>query len=165
MSVAPSPPPVRRATIDDLARFDGKAELIDGRIVELMSTGHRPNFVAGDIFFSLKVHIKATGRGIAYTDGIGFVVAELTSRRESFSPDVSYYDGPLPANPMKFVSGAPTFAVEVRGEGDYGPSAEREMAAKRADYFEAGTLIVWDVDPVSHLIRSDKADAPTSLVS
>ena len=40
----------------------------------------------------------------------------------------------------------PVFAVEVRSENDYGPPAERQMAAKRADYFAAGTLLVWDVD-------------------
>jgi Uma2 family endonuclease len=50
---------------------------------------------------------------------------------------------------MKFYQGAPVFAVEVRSEGDYGPRAERRMAAKRADYFAAGTLVVWDVDLLS----------------
>ena len=48
---------------------------------------------------------------------------------------------------MKFVEGTPTLAVEVRSEEDYGPTAESEMAEKRADYFEAGTLVVWDVNP------------------
>lgn len=38
------------------------------------------------------------------------------------------------------------FAAEVRSEGDYGPRAERAMMKKRADYFAAGTLVVWDVD-------------------
>jgi len=47
---------------------------------------------------------------------------------------------------MRFASGAPIFAVEVRSENDYGPAAERAMAAKRADYFACGTLVVWDVD-------------------
>ena len=50
---------------------------------------------------------------------------------------------------MRFIKGPPTLAVEVRTEGDYGPSALREMAAKRRDYFEAGTTIVWDVDPIA----------------
>jgi hypothetical protein len=40
---------------------------------------------------------------------------------------------------MRFIEGPPTFAVEVRCENDYGPSADDEYAAKRADYFEAGT--------------------------
>ena len=47
---------------------------------------------------------------------------------------------------MRFIEGAPTFAVEVRSEEDFGPAAERALAAKRADYFAAGTLVVWDVD-------------------
>jgi Uma2 family endonuclease len=50
---------------------------------------------------------------------------------------------------MRFLEGAPAFAVEVRSEGDYGPAAEQEMANKRADYFAAGTLVVWDVDLLS----------------
>ncbi|HEX6369235.1 MAG TPA: hypothetical protein VF006_09900 [Longimicrobium sp.] len=29
---------------------------------------------------------------------------------------------------------------------DHGDEAERRMAAKRADYFAAGTQVVWDVD-------------------
>ena len=49
--------------------------------------------------------------------------------------------------------GPPTLAVEVRSEGDYGPAAESRLAAKRADYFEAGTAVVWDVDPVADLIH------------
>ena len=38
------------------------------------------------------------------------------------------------------------FAVEVRSENDYGPEAELALARKRADYFAAGTQVVWDVD-------------------
>jgi hypothetical protein len=40
----------------------------------------------------------------------------------------------------------------VRSEGDYGEAAEAAMAAMRADYFAAGTLVVWDVDPVAERI-------------
>ena len=29
---------------------------------------------------------------------------------------------------------------------DYGPAAEKAMAHKRADYFAAGTQVVWDVE-------------------
>ena len=39
------------------------------------------------------------------------------------------------------------------------------MAARRADYFEAGTRVVWDVDPVAeviHVYRADRPDAPTT---
>jgi len=62
---------------------------------------------------------------------------------------------------MRFLEGAPAFAVEVRSESDYGPAAERAMAAKRTDYFACGTLVVWDVDLLSEdIIKSYKASDP-----
>ena len=48
----------------------------------------------------------------------------------------------------------------MRSKGDYGDAAEAEMAAKRADYFESGTPVVWDVDPKAELIRIYRAAAP-----
>jgi len=84
-----------KATIDDLYREKGKAELIGGRIVRLMPTGRKPNRTAARIFKSLDNHAEATGRGEAYTDNMGFTVPVLTSGRESFSPDASFYSGPL----------------------------------------------------------------------
>jgi Uma2 family endonuclease len=154
-----------KATREDLARTPGKAELIDGRIVQQMATGHRPNLVAFAIAVSLRDYKKQTGRGVAYTDNMGFLVPELPSGRESFSPDAAFYDGPLPTDLMRFVEGPPTLAVEVRSENDYGPAAEAEMAAKRDDYFAAGTAVVWDVDPVAecvHVYRASNPSQPTT---
>jgi Uma2 family endonuclease len=145
--------PTKRATIEDLLRTEGKAELIGGRIVHFMATGRKPNRTAFRIARSLDDHAEATGQGETYTDNMGFTVPELPSGRESFSPDVSYYVGPLPENDMRFIEGPPTLAVEVRSENDYGQAAEREMADKRADYFAAGTLVVWDVDPVAERVH------------
>src|SRR5438128_1467485 len=148
-----SPVPPSRATLDDLYRTPGKAELIGGRIVSCMATGHKPNRVAGRIFRSLDDHATQTGRGGAFTDSLGFAIPELPSGRESFSPDASYYDGPLPKNRMRFIEGPPTFAAEVRSENDYGPAAVAAMADKRADYFAAGTQVVWDVDTLAECIH------------
>src|SRR4051812_19480180 len=108
-----------RATLDDLMREEGKAELIGGGVVRFMATGRKPNRVASRIFRSLDDYAEETGRGETYTDNMGFAVAELPSGRESFSHDVSYYAGPMPDNPMRFIIGAPNLAVEVRSEGDY----------------------------------------------
>jgi Uma2 family endonuclease len=158
MTVAADTGPVR-ARFADLLREPGKAELIGGRIVRDESAGHRPSVVAGRIYRRLADYADAAGRGVAFTGGMGFAVPELPSGRESFSPDASYYTGPPPANPMRFVEGPPDFAAEVRSEGDYGPAAEAEMAAKRADYFAAGTLVVWDVDPRAGEVRVYRAGA------
>jgi Uma2 family endonuclease len=164
-TVTRNPSSTRRETLADLAQVDGKAELFDGRIVHFMPTGHLPNRVASRIFRSLDDHAEAIGHGVAYTDNMGFAVPALPSGRESFSPDAGYYVGDVPDDLMQFVSGAPTFAVEVRSETDFGPAAEADMAAKRADYFQAGTRVVWDVDPLAGIGRKYSADSPEQVIT
>jgi Uma2 family endonuclease len=142
-----------RATLDDLMRVEGRAELIDGRIVRFMPTGRKPNRISLWISASLLEYEARIGKGETYTDSIGFAVPELRSGRESFSPDASYFWGPFPANEMKFLVGAPAFAAAVRSDYGYGVAADREIMVKRGDYFEAGTLAVWDVDPEVEEVR------------
>ena len=149
-----------RETLDDLYCVEGRAELIAGRIVHQMPTGDLPSSAALEIAVSLRAYAKVRKRGKAYGDGVGYAVPELASGRESFSPDASLYDGPPPPNPMRFIEGAPKFAAEVRSENDYGARAEIEMVAKRADYFAAGTEVVWDVDPEAKTVAKYTAAAP-----
>lgn len=52
---------VPRATLDDLAKTEGKAELIAGRIEHLMATGFRPSRVASRIFRSLDDYAASHG--------------------------------------------------------------------------------------------------------
>ncbi len=141
------------ATLDDLMKVEGKAELIGGRIVEFKASGIVPCRMAKRILRSLDEFGLRTGAGEAFGDDLGCSVdPPLTSGRQSFSPDVSFLSHPFAVNSMAFADGPPTFAAEVRSEGDYGRSAETAMADKRADYFEAGTLAVWDVDPLAKTI-------------
>jgi Uma2 family endonuclease len=159
-----SPTTQRAATLDDLARVEGKAELIAGKIMHQLPTGPKPIRAAFRIMRSLDDYADATGRGEVYSGNIAFIVPELTSGRQSFSPDASYFLGPFPDDEMKFLQGPPTFAVEVRSENDTGP-AEEEMATKRRDYFEAGTVVVWDVDPVAECVHVYRREAPDRPVT
>lgn len=152
----------KKATVEDLYRVPehGKAELINGKVVRFMPTGGIPNVAGGNIFFSLKSHERLQGGGFALTDNAGFLVN--LPHRESFSPDAAWWGGDVT---MKFFDGAPAFAAEIRSENDYGEAAEKEMAAKRRDYFDAGTLVVWDVDligeDVVRVYRASDPDHPT----
>jgi Uma2 family endonuclease len=133
--------------------FDGKAELINGRLVEIMAVGYGPAEIPDNIVQSLRSYVRQTRSGITRSDGVGYIVPTLISGRQSFQPDASYYLGPLPPDDFDFIQGPPTFAVEVRSKHDYGAVAEVQMAEKRADYFEAGTRVVWDVCPQTHEVR------------
>ncbi len=129
--------------IAELYKIDGKAEIVGGRIVMMSPTGDMPGDAAGrNLRTVCEQHARQLG-GRAYADNVAFLVdlpnrTIILSRRMRITP----VRGPE----MKFLPQAPDFAAEVRSEGDYGPAAEHEMAAKRADYFAAGTKVVWDVD-------------------
>lgn len=100
--------------------------------------------------------------GRAYPDNVGYVVN--LPNRKTFSPDASFFTGARSG--MRFLQGAPDFAVEVRSENDYGDAAEEAMRLKRADYFAAGTKVVWDIDLLSdEVIKSyTTGDPDTPLV-
>lgn len=152
-----------KATIEDLYDLpeNGKAEIVRGKVVLMPPTGDDPGYAGDEIFVSLREYGKRSNSGRAVGDNKGFKV-NLPGRK-SFSPDAAFYTGPRTG--MRFFEGAPVFAVEVRIAGDYGPKAEAAMAAKRADYFASGTLVVWDVDLLSEgvvrVYRASNPDHPT----
>jgi Uma2 family endonuclease len=150
-----------KATVEDLYRIPGKAELVNGKLVLMEPSGDFHGSASGAIHASLRDYQRRTKTGRAYPDGVGFLV-ELPNR-DSFSPDAAYYVGPRSGE--KFLPGAPIFAAEVRSANGYGPAAEREMAAKRADYFAAGTLVVWDValrgPDIVRVYRANSPNTPT----
>ncbi len=154
------------ATIEDLYNVpeNGKAEIVDGELVLMPPTGFLPGRKSSRICRKLEDYEDQTKSGYAIPDNVAFIVnlpgrGRLPGRR-SFAPDAAYFVGEVTA-PGKFLDGAPIFAVEVRSEGDYGAAMERKMADKRQDYFDAGTLVVWDVDVLREkVINAYHADAP-----
>jgi Uma2 family endonuclease len=147
----------REATLEDLWEVEGRAELIDGEIVPVTPAGHRPVRSAARIWRSLDDYEALHGGGFAVSEGAIFVLR--TPGTQVLSPDAAWWNGDS-VEPGA-IEGAPLFAAEVRSVSDYGPTAEREMALKRARYFAGGTQVVWDVEVIRDgWIRSYHADDP-----
>ncbi len=148
-----------KATVEDLYGVpeNGKAELVNGEIVQMPPTGGVSGRSGGKIYRSLDDYEQETKLGYAFPDNVGFLVN--LPQRKSFSPDAAFYVGELKGG--DFLDGAPVFAVEVRSKNDYGAKAEREIAQNRTDYFACGTKVFWDVDELREkLVRVYRADAP-----
>src|SRR2546430_2423579 len=96
-----------RTLLDELAQIEGKAEIVNGEIVQMSPTGGKPMYAARAILFSLYEVEKRTGKGLAVMDNAGFRV-DLPNRK-SFSPDAAYYTGS--SVDMSFLDGAPIFAA------------------------------------------------------
>jgi Uma2 family endonuclease len=157
MSIATDP--TTEQLVAELYKIPGKAEIVGGRIVYMSPTGRTPGRAAYKICRSLEAEEARLG-GYAYPDNVAFLVD--LPHRKSFAPDAAFSTEPPT---MAFGKRAPEFAAEVRSEGDYGPAAELEIAAKRADYFAAGTKVVWDVDllgdDVVRVYRPGSPEQPT----
>ena len=60
-----------RATIDDLYKVDGKAELVKGEIVPMSPTGDDPGRASLAVAVHLHRYAHETRQGRAYGDGVG----------------------------------------------------------------------------------------------
>src|SRR5262245_15686333 len=96
------------ATIEDLYKVEGKAELVNGEIILMSPTGGLSGYAGDEIYSSLREYSKRKKLGRPVSDNKAFVVN--LPHRKSFSPDVAFYLGTFT---MKFFEGAPVFAVEV----------------------------------------------------
>lgn len=145
------------ALIEKLYRTEGKAEIVDGRVIKLERDGCLPNQAKLNIQMSLHKYQKEKANGFVVGSLVAFIV-DLPNRK-SFSPDTSFFTGERAG--MKFLQGAPIFAVEIRSENDYGKKADEAIKQKRHDYFAAGTKVVWDVDLLSEeVIKSYSSENP-----
>ena len=154
-----------RATVEDLYNVPdhGKAELVNGELRYIGPMGMLPARASGRILSSLYQYEEENGGGFPVGGKTGILI-DLPNR-QSFSPCAAWHTGPDTG--MKFLEGAPKFAVEVRSKGDCGPAADQDSEDKIRDYFAAGTLIVWDVDlknEYNEIIKSYRFDNPETPI-
>lgn len=149
----------REATVADLHYIEGKAEIVDGRLVVIAPAGFSAARAGGAILSGLMDYSDEHGGGRAFGSTLAYLV-DLPHRR-SLCPDASWYTGPSAG--AGFPPVAPLFAAEIRDDANYGEAYEDHFTAKRADYFAAGTKVVWDVDVLrEELIRVYRADDPAN---
>lgn len=138
-------PPPGTATLTDVAECKAKqnclCELVEGVLVE-KPMGYRESIVALTMAFALRAYNKTHKRGlISGADGMLQIFPNLVRL-----PDVAYTSwarfpsGHVPPDPAPLAW--PEVAVEVLSPSN----TRREMERKRAEYFAAGTRLVWMVD-------------------
>lgn len=157
-------PPPGTATFDDLDYVNERSrppcELIDGTLVE-KAVGFYESWlgviISGEMYAYLKVN------DIGMLGGEAGVVRILPDQGRA--ADVAFYAwAQLPGNRPppredRIPAIVPALAVEVLSESN----TRGEMARKRADYFRAGTRLVWEVDPVTRtavVYTADDAGTP-----
>lgn len=158
-----SPAPGTATEADVLARLAGEkrlCELVDGVLVEKVM-GYYESLLASRLIGSLQRYLEE--------HDLGFVLGEAGTLRLVPGlvrmPDVSFItwdrvpDRELPAEPIPDL--VPDLAVEVLSEGN----TPAEIDRKVAEYFAAGTRLVWIADPRSITVRVYSAPDRSMLLT
>lgn len=132
-------------TIEEFERLPdepGRAELVRGRVVREPPAGYEHGRVAMQIGARLWAHVRANDLGEVLATDTGFVLAQDPPTVRA--PDAAFVSkARVPVPCPGFGRLAPDLAVEVISPSD---TAERTQG-RILDYLEAGTRVVWLVDP------------------
>lgn len=141
--------PTSAITDEDLLRLprDGrKYELVDGAI-RVSPAGGRHGQVSVEVVARLHAHVRKHRLGVVFDSSTGFRLAGRNpGQLDVRSPDVSFVAaGRLPGEraPAGFIELAPDLAVEVLSPDD----RPREVLDKVGEFLDAGTRLVWVLDP------------------
>jgi Uma2 family endonuclease len=145
----PTPGTATEQDVIDLhERHKRLCELVDGVLVE-KTMGFKESMLAALIINYLLTFVRPRGLGIVLgADGAVRLMPGLVR-----IPDVSFFswdrfpDRQLPKE--KIPGLAPDLAVEVLSESN----TPKEMDRKLQDYFAAGVLLVWYVDPEARTVE------------
>jgi Uma2 family endonuclease len=164
--VANMPPPASPTlmTADELLYVrvpDKKIELVRGRLIVRELPGFRHGRVTADLGVLLGTHLRAAGNRQVLVDEAGFKLASDPDTVRG--PDLAVVSReriPDP-EPAGFLVLAPDLAIEVLSPGD----RPGEVLAKVAEWLEAGTRLVWVIDPERRVARIYRADGSESVLT
>jgi Uma2 family endonuclease len=130
-------------------------ELVDGELVEMPTMGFEASWVSGRLFTLLDTHCLARKFGVPVTAEASY---QCFPKRPGLvrKPDVSV----ILTNPATFVPPkihsvtAPGLVIEVASPGN----EYTDLVEKVEEFLEAGTQLVWVVEPEIRLVFVHRAD-------
>ncbi|MBI2614655.1 MAG: Uma2 family endonuclease [Gemmatimonadetes bacterium] len=151
-------------TADELLHVnlpDQRTELVRGVLVVREKAGFRHGAVTMRLAKGIADHVDARGLGLVLAADTGFKLA--TDPDTVRAPDIAFIrrDRLPDPEPLGYLDHAPDLAVEVLSPGD----CPGEVLTKVGDWLDAGTRLVWVVDPARRLVRVYRADGSQSVVA
>ena len=148
-------------TAEDLLRLNlpnKRTELVRGRLVVREPAGYQHGNIAMRIGSAIHQHVEANSLGEVFAAETGFTLARAPDTVRA--PDVAFIRSErlLSPPPRGFAELAPDLAVEVLSPDD----RPGEVLEKVGDWLNAGTLLVWVVDPRRRIARVYRADGSES---
>lgn len=121
----------------------GRTELVKGRIIYLMPTGHPHGYYEGNFTIALGIFVRKHKLGRVLSGEVGV----YTSRNPDTvrGADVLFisYERLAQAKSKGFLDVAPELIVEVKSPDENWPGIKEKLA----EYFGIGVSLVWIADP------------------
>src|SRR5687768_8469924 len=139
----------RQVTVEEFAEMplQGIWELVDGEPIELSPAAGRSGWISGNVYSLLASYVRQSQLGWAFPPETGFVL--VRDRQTVRSPDAAVVlSNRLAELPDSFVAMARDLAVEVLAPSD----RMADAVAKVAMYVQAGTPLVWLVNPTTRTV-------------
>ena len=133
-------------TAEDLMEITepGRYDLIRGELIAMAPASEEHGSIATNIVGLLWPHVRGHSLGRVYTAETGFVLARDPD--VVLVPDVAFVRADrLPPDEMrsKFYEGPPDVAIEVISPSERTTQTQQKVL----EYLQAGTQLVWVVDP------------------
>jgi len=134
------------------ARDIGRCELVRGKFIMMNPAGGEHGRITMNLSAPIAVYVKAHRLGTVVAAETGFLLSREPDTVRA--PDFAFMRAGREALSTRgFVPGAPDLAVEVLSPDDR-PGYVRE---KVAEWLEAGTLVIWVVDPRTRTVAIHEA--------
>jgi Uma2 family endonuclease len=130
--------------LETMAGEPGRIELVKGELVKMPPAGHEHGEIAGNTFGRVWSFVKKNRLGRLYAAETGFVLQRNPDTVRA--PDAAFVTAERAGGQKRrtnFFEGAPDLAVEVVSPDDAAEMVNEEVL----DYLEAGTRLVWIVNP------------------
>ncbi len=146
-----------------------RTELVNGRLIVREPAEWLHGDVAARVLVAISTHLTAERTALGLSAPRGRVLAAetgFTLRRGPDTvraPDVAYVSAArIPTDvPRGFAEFAPDLAVEVLSPGD----RAGEVLAKVGDWLNAGSRLVWVIDPARRQARVYRADGSETIIA
>ncbi len=144
-----------------LARQGKRTELVRGDLIVMTPAGGRHGQVAHRVTLVIGNHVLNRNLGRVFAAETGFLLHRNPDTVRA--PDVAFVAGDrlgAGETPTGFLEMAPDLAVEVISPSDTATA----VRAKVDDWLEAGTRLVWVVDPETRAVVVHRPARPAAVV-
>ncbi len=151
-------PPPKKMTLEEFLASDLEGyEYVKGELIPMPAASWEHGLVCAKVFLRLGLYVQDNQLGEVVTPDTGFQVSERVLK-----PDVAFLStAHLPDDPSRACPVPPDLAVEVVSPSD----AFRRVIEKAFAYLNAGTRLVWVVEPGSKTVTVYRSETDIKLLT